>query len=47
MVYGYEVCVCYIDYEKAADRVNWDKLMDILQDIGMDWRQEGMQLVYK
>jgi len=30
----------YIDYEKNFDRVDWTKLMMILQNIGVDWRQE-------
>ena len=36
--YNNKVCVCYIDYEKAFDRVEWTKLMTILQNIGVDWR---------
>jgi len=26
-----KVYVCYVDYEKAFDRVNWDKLMTVLK----------------
>ena len=33
-----KVYVCYVDYEKAFDRVNWDKLMTVLKSIGVDWR---------
>jgi len=29
---------CYVDYEKAFDRVDWTKLMTIQQSIGVDWR---------
>ena len=38
--YNNKVYVCYIDYEKAFDYVDWPKLMTILQNIGVDWRQE-------
>ena len=31
-----------VDFEKAFDRVNWTKLMDILKDIGMDWRDRRL-----
>jgi len=30
--------VCYVDYEEAFDRVDWTKLMTILKNIGLDWR---------
>ena len=32
-----ELCVCFIDWQKAFDRVNWTKLMQILKEIGIDW----------
>ena len=25
-----ELCVCFIDWQKAFDRVNWNKLMQII-----------------
>ena len=28
------VFVCFVDFEKAFDRVNWTKLMEILKQIG-------------
>ena len=30
--------ICFVDYEKAFDRINWTKLMNILKDIGVNWR---------
>ena len=33
-----DVFICFIDYEKAFDRVNWVKLMSILKEIGVDYR---------
>jgi len=30
-------CVCFIDWQKAFDRVNWTKLMQILKETGIDW----------
>ena len=35
-----ELCVCFIDWQKAFDRVNWTKLMEILKRIGIDWREK-------
>ena len=32
------VYICFVDYEKAFDRVDWWKLMAILKDLGVDWR---------
>jgi uncharacterized membrane protein len=36
------VYICYVDYEKAFDRVNWVKMMEILLDIGVDWRDRRL-----
>jgi hypothetical protein len=33
---GEEICICFIDWQKAFDRVKWTKLMDILKKIGID-----------
>jgi hypothetical protein len=30
-----EVCICFIDWQKAFERVNWTKLMHILKGTGM------------
>jgi hypothetical protein len=35
-----ELCVCFIDWQKAFDLVNWTKLMQILKATGIDWREE-------
>ena len=32
-----ELCVCFIDWQKAFDCVNWTKLMQILKRTGVDW----------
>jgi retron-type reverse transcriptase len=32
-----EINVCFIDWQKAFDRVNWTKLMQILKETGIDW----------
>ena len=34
-----ELCVCFIDWQKAFNRVNWTKLMQILKGNGIDWRE--------
>ena len=37
-----ELNVCFIDYEKAFDRVDWNKMMSILKQIGIDWRDRRL-----
>ena len=39
---GKELNVCFIDYEKAFDRVDWNKMMRILKQIGIDWRDRRL-----
>lgn len=34
--------VCFVDYEKAFDRVRWPKLLEILKNIGVDWKDRRM-----
>jgi hypothetical protein len=31
-----------IDWQKAFDRVNWTKLMQILKGTGIDWRERRL-----
>ena len=37
-----EVNICFIDFEKTSDRIRWDKLMEILKKIGVDWRERRL-----
>ena len=30
---------CFIDWQKAFDRVHWTKLLEILRNIGVNWRE--------
>jgi len=40
--YNNKVYVSYVDYEKAVDHVDWTKLMMILQNIGVHWRDRKL-----
>jgi hypothetical protein len=37
-----EICVCFIDWQKAFDRVKWSKLMEILKKTGIDWGERRL-----
>ena len=37
-----ELNACFIDWQKAFDRVNWTKLMQILKETGIDWRERTL-----
>ena len=39
------LCGCFIDWQKAFDRINWIKLMQIVKETGIDWR--GRRLTSK
>jgi hypothetical protein len=35
-----ELCVCFIDWQKAYDCVNWSKFMQSLKEAGINWCEE-------
>ena len=39
---GKDVFVCFVDFEKAFDRVNWSKMMKVLRDIKVDWKDRRL-----
>jgi hypothetical protein len=42
LVIDEELCACFIDWQKAFDRVNWTKLKQILKGTGIDWRERRL-----
>src|SRR6218665_271336 len=36
------ISICFMDYEKAFDKVNWKKLMNIYRRMGVDWRDRRL-----
>src|SRR5207248_220133 len=42
--HGNDIFICFVDFEKAFDRVDWVKMLDILRSIGIDWRDRRLIL---
>ena len=40
--HGNEVYICFVDFEKAFDRVNWVKLMEVLKELQVDWKDRRL-----
>ena len=40
--YGNDVYICFVDFEKAFDRVNWVKMMSVLTRWGVDWKDRRL-----
>jgi hypothetical protein len=40
--HGNDVYICYVDFEKAFDRVNWVIMMDVLKSLQVDWRDRRL-----
>jgi len=40
--FGNKVYACFVDLEKAFDRVDWKILLSTLKEIGVDWRDRRM-----
>jgi len=40
--HGNDVYICFVDFEKAFDRVNWVKMMEVLHEIQVDWKDRRM-----
>ena len=40
--HGRAVFICFVDFEKAFNRVNWVKMLYVLNKIGVDWRGRRM-----
>ena len=37
-----EMCLCFIDWQKAFGRVDWTKLLEMLRNIGVNWRERRL-----
>src|SRR5688572_22809889 len=40
---GNEVYVCFVDFEKAFDRVDWVKMFEILKNFHTDWKDRRLR----
>ena len=40
--HGNDVYVCFVNFEKELDRVNWVKMFEILKDLHVDWKDRRL-----
>src|SRR5206468_7503556 len=40
--HGNEVYICFVDFEKAFDRVNWIKMFEVLKVLKIDWKDRRL-----
>lgn len=40
--HGNDVFICFVDFEKAFDRIDWKRMLEILKRIGIDWRDRRL-----
>ena len=36
------MCLCFKDWQKAFDRVDWTQLLEMLRNIGVNWRERQL-----
>src|SRR5579864_706949 len=40
--HGNDTYRCFVDFEKAFDRVNWIKMMEVLKQLQVDWKDRRL-----
>ena len=40
--HGNDVYICFVDFEKAFDRVNWLKMREVLKQLQVDWKDRRL-----
>ena len=37
-----DICLCFIDWQKTFNRAEWTKLLEMLRNIGNNWRERRL-----
>src|SRR5437867_7794391 len=41
-LYWNDVFICFVDFEKAFDRMNWVKMFEIMKSLHIDWKDRRL-----